>query len=159
MVTQDYLKEIFEYKDGSLYWKKSRPHVTLGMKAGHLKQDDGYIRIAIDKKAYYAHRLIYIFHHGFCPKTLDHIDTNRSNNKIENLRPATNSKNGANRKLGSNSKTGFKGVHQINECKFRAYISINKKRKHLGYFNTATDAHLAYQAAAKDAFGEFARFN
>ena len=158
MITQDYLKEIFEYKDGDLYWIKRRPHVTLGMKAGHQKVDDGYIRISIDKKKYYAHRLVYMFHFGNYPKTLDHVDGNRTNNRIHNLRPASNSNNGANRRLGINSKTGFKGVHKIKEERFRAYITINKKRKHLGYFKTVIDAHQAYQIAAKEVFGEFARF-
>ena len=80
ILTQDYLKSIFEYKDGNLYWKiKTLNKIPIGSEAGHV---DVYKRIGINGKIYLCHRLIYLFHYGYLPKFVDHIDGNKLNNNI-----------------------------------------------------------------------------
>ncbi len=90
---------------------------------------------------------------------VDHRNNDGLDNRRENLRLASNSQNLANRGLNTNNKTGYKGVSWNTLCnKYEAYIRVQGKRKHLGLFDTAEEAHKAYCDAAKEHFGEFARF-
>jgi len=150
--------ELFDYKDGNLIWKfaKSR-RVKAGEIAGYLG-DEGYIDVGVDGGIYKAHRLIYFYHNGYFPSFIDHIDGNRSNNKIDNLRPATINENARNSKKPSHNTSGYKGVcWDKNRSKWMAYITINNKFKSLGRYDQIEDAHLAYTNAAKLHFGNFAR--
>ena len=94
------LRDRLQYKDGYLYWKHDAKYgkVKKGDCAGHLAQD-GYWKICLFGKLYMAHRLIWRMHHprGPMPFVLDHIDGNRSNNKIKNLRSVSESENQHNR--------------------------------------------------------------
>ena len=100
-MNKELLIELFDYSDGNFYWKKTvNTKIKIGQKAGCLK-NDGYIQIRVEKKPYQAHRLIYLYHHGFLPDyplELDHINRNRADNRIENLRIVTKSENQLNRK-------------------------------------------------------------
>lgn len=88
----------------------------------------------------------------------DHKNQNTLDNRDDNLRPATNSQSGQNRRRGKNNTTGYKGVYfQKRSGKFWALITVNKVRIHLGYFDTAEEAYAAYCVAAIKYFGEFAR--
>jgi hypothetical protein len=90
----------------------------------------------------------------------DHIDGNSLNNRRCNLRLATHSQNMRNRKRPVNNTSGYKGVaYRKDVHKWIAYITVSKKLKHLGYFNTPEEAHEAYCEAAKEHYGEFARFD
>jgi hypothetical protein len=90
----------------------------------------------------------------------DHIDIDGLNNQRNNLREATDNQNKANRTLFKNNTSGYKGVswNKYNK-KWVAYIRVNKKRIHLGYFNDIKDAARAYNEAAIKYFGEFAVLN
>lgn len=89
---------------------------------------------------------------------LDHIDGNRANNKLSNLREATQSQNCANAKLRSNNTSGFKGVYYHPKTgKWKSQIKKDGVSRHLGLFPTPEEAHKAYVKAAKELFGEFAR--
>lgn len=92
---------------------------------------------------------------------IDHRNGNGLDNQRENLRPATKGQNSANRKLRADSTSGFKGVcaHPGNGLPWRAQIVRNYKKRHLGLFATAEEAARAYDAAAVELFGEFARLN
>jgi hypothetical protein len=95
-------------------------------------------------KQYRAHRIIWMMFNGNLPKEqLDHIDGDRANNRIENLRECSNTENQQNRKLNKDNKTGFTGV-TIWKTKFKAEIRLNKKGYYLGLFDTAEEAHKAY---------------
>ena len=105
-----------------------------------------------------VHRLVAI---AFIPnpenkRNVDHIDNNRTNNNIENLRWATNSENGFNSKLSSNNTSGFKGVtfHKKSN-KWHASIKVNGKRKHIGTFTNKEDAIKARFEYASKVMGEF----
>lgn len=96
-LTQDLLKELFSYRDGDLYWKKSRSGIKIGCSAGTI-DDRGYRVIKINGKSYKGHRLMFLYHHGYLPEFLDHVDGDPLNNDIDNLREATKQENGRNRK-------------------------------------------------------------
>lgn len=89
---------------------------------------------------------------------IDHKDNNPLNNTRENLRLATAAENARNRAKDPHSKSGYKGVRPQKNGKFSAYIGINRKTIRLGTFDTAEEAHAAYCEAAKELFGEFARY-
>lgn len=89
---------------------------------------------------------------------VDHIDGDSLNNRRANLRKATNAQNQANRGAQANNTSGYKGVYWSKaDRKWKAFIRVNKKMLHLGYFSKPEDAHKAYIDAAKKYFGEYAR--
>jgi len=155
ILTQDYLKSIFEYKDGNLYWKiKTLNKIPIGSEAGFV---DVYKRIGINGKIYSCHRLIYLFHYGYLPKFVDHIDNNKLNNKIENLREATVSQNACNQKLKKNNTSGIKSVFwHKNKQKWTVAIKINSKLKNLGYYHDIELAELVAIMAREKYHGNFA---
>lgn len=118
----------------------------------------GYVNIQIaGKGTYRAHRLAWLYMNGEWPEGhLDHRNMDRRDNRIENLRLATRSENGANRKVYSNSKSGIKGVSP-RLGRWCAQISVRGKVKMLGLFDTKELAASAYAQAAAEHFGEFAR--
>ena len=159
MITQSRIHELFDYRDGQLIRKVAKGNrAKAGTVAGspHVK---GYITICVDYKSYLAHRLVFLFHHGYMPEFIDHKNQNKKDNRIENLREATKAQNNENQKLNKTNKSGFKGVSwQKKNNKWAAYISVNNKTKNLGLYETPESAHEAYCKAAKQQFGEFAAF-
>lgn len=151
------LIERFEYKDGKLFYKKSEGPMKKGSKVGTVTRN-GYLKTLIKKKPYMVHRIIFLMHHGYLPKYLDHIDSNPTNNRIENLREATCSQNNLNRGKHKRNTSGYKGVTWVETCKkYSARIAINEKRFFLGYFETPQEAHKAYCNAAKKYDPKFVR--
>lgn len=91
---------------------------------------------------------------------IDHIDGNGLNNRRSNLRPATSSQNGANRSPVQRHSSQFKGVSWYSPLgKWKASIRHNGRTRHLGYFHDEVKAAKVYDAAAREAFGEYARPN
>lgn len=154
MIAQDRLKELFTYADGQLICNKTgRVRVPTPITKHHR-----YHRLVVDGKAYALHRLIYVYHHGVAPRVIDHVDNDRTNNRIENLREATQQQNCLNRVRHSNNKSGYKNVYwQANCNKWAVTISVNRNRKNFGFFE---DLELAafVAAEARDKYhGIFAR--
>ena len=151
--------EFFIYKDGALYWRINRGRCKIGMRAGGLSKTKLYRTIHIDDKSYYEHQIIFLMNHSYLPKIIDHIDNDRLNNKIENLRQCTINQNAYNSKKPITNTSGFKGVcwHK-NRHTWQASIKVNSNPLYLGSFKTAEEAHEAYKAAALKYHGEFARF-
>ena len=156
---QKKLQELFDYKDGQLYWKERiKSDIDISKPAGYILKD-GYRAIQIKGKKYKAHRLIWKYQHGKDPKEfIDHIDGNRLNNNMENLREATRQQNGFNRGPQKNNKLGIKGVSK-NGNKYIATIFINGKVKYLGVFNTIEEARLVREEAEIKLFKEFSVLN
>jgi len=148
-LTKENLQKIFEYRDGDLYWKPS--------KAGTI-DGSGYYQTGIQGKYFKNHRLIFLMHHGYLPALIDHIDGNRLNNKIENLRPATRSQNSFNSMRSKSNKTGIKGVSFREDTKkYRARLYANKKAYELGQFEKIEDAEKAISEAREKHHGNFAK--
>ena len=144
-------RELFEYKDGDLY----RKHGQFAGKAGTLHHT-GYIQVKVDNKNYRAHRIIFAMHHGYLPEYVDHIDGNPLNNRIENLRAATNQQNQYNVGLVARNKSGVKNVVWLRN-KWRIFMRVNKKMKNLGSFDDLELAELVAIEARNKFHGEFAK--
>jgi len=152
------VNEVFSLVDGVLYWKKKvAKKVVIGKPAGKTRRD-GYVLIGFGGTLYLAHRIIFAMVNGFYPNEVDHVDGNPSNNDPSNLREATRSQNNMNRETQCNNTSGFKGVYlnkRIN--KWHARIKAGGKFISLKYHATAELAGAAYQVAAMQYHGEFAR--
>lgn len=147
---QDILKEMLHYdpETGVFTWiqKKARL-IRVGDEAGTVDAK-GYRRIRINRQAYAAHRLAFLYMIGeFPPNEVDHIDGIRSNNKWANLRPATKNENAQNRKATSANGRLLGVTYHKAQQRWRAQIRTNGKQLLLGAFRSAEEAHSAYLAA------------
>lgn len=145
----DLLKVInYDSETGVFTWSKKRKGVVTGKQLGSCN-GHGYLRITVFSKSYYAHRLAWFYVHGYFPKNqIDHINGIKSDNRICNLREATNIQNAQN-KLNpkTNSKTQILGVSWHKKAKkWQAHICIYKQKKYLGLFDNIHDAEKAYKA-------------
>lgn len=157
MITQDILKEYLEYNDGNLLWKKV-PKRTSSTKVNSIAGcfDGRYIQIRFFGKKYRVHRLIFLYHNGYLPENIDHIDGNPLNNKIENLRAATKSQNNCNRKISQNNTSGIKGISWNKErMKWEVYIDKDHKRYRLGRYVSIDEAKEKLRNFRKEIHGEF----
>jgi len=142
MITQEYAKQLFDCIDGHLVWKINKAkRIKVGDKAGTISKD-GYVRVFVDGKSYLAHKLVYLIKHGYMPTELDHIDRNKLNNKISNLRQCTRSENSINRNLFVNNKTGIKNVHKHSFGKYEVSFKRNNKNIYCGLFDDIELAEL-----------------
>ena len=143
---------------GEFLWKTSSRGRRAGDRAGSI-YPNGYRVIEIDGLDYRAARLAWFFMTGDDPVVyVDHINGDKQDDRIGNLRLATNSQNQANRGAPLNNTSGIKGVRfEADRMKWRAQIVVNGKSKNLGRFNTAEEAKAAYEKAALEAWGDFAR--
>lgn len=127
----------------------------------YLGHGGGYAvrRSEISKKPILLHRFIL----RLLPKdgiVVDHINGDPLDNRKCNLRVCNKSQNAANSKVPNNSSSGYKGVHWFKRDKnWQSQIKYHQKRYHLGYFDSPEDAARAYDKAALQFFGEFARTN
>lgn len=155
-------QELFRYSDGQLYWRSSIGSAKAGSRAGFQKPNGTktkkfYEFIQVDGKTYPTHRIVYAMFTGELPEIIDHIDQDTLNNRIENLRPASQSENLCNRGKNVTNTSGYKGVYfEKSKNKWRAEIAKDGKKHRLGLFESAADAADAYQRAAKKLHGEFA---
>lgn len=160
-LTYEFVREVFSYEPetGELRWKKVlSKRIHIGDAAGCL-DDQGRIKIGIQKKDYFAHRIIWLWMTGeWPPFEVDHRDQIKSNNRWKNLRLATPSQNHRNRGAPSNNKSGYKGVCWDNN-KNKWLVTINKnidgkkKHFHIGWFDDVYEAGAAYVKAALDIHG------
>jgi len=151
--SQERLLELFEYDPEVGSFKRL---ITVGSNAtkdtvifGPLDHY-GYPYIVVDRKPYKSHRLAWIISNGDIPEHLriDHINRNRSDNRLCNLRLVTHMENCHNQTLKSINTSGYPGVNKKNK-KWRARIKANYKNIHLGYFDTKEEAYQAYLDAKK----------
>ena len=157
LLPQAHLLRIFSVTDGVLYWNMNRDSLAIhkGDPVATKLDPDGYVTVRVFDRRVMVHRLIYKMSTGDEPEQVDHIDQQKQNNRISNLRAATHAENQANRAGWS---TGFKGVYASGQ-KFRAMISIDKKPTHIGTYDTEQLAARAYDREARKLFGEFAHTN
>jgi len=150
------LRELFDYEPATGEFKRRHP-TRNGHKAGSVagtaqKNRKPYLIIKIDGRLYYCHRLAWLYVYGEMPDALiDHINGDGMDNRICNLRPVTNQQNlQASKKTPKHNTSGLTGAHYSKRMKaWIAGISVDDKRKHIGTFATAEDAHAAYLAEKK----------
>lgn len=162
MISQAELRMLFQYNKatGNFIRKvKTAIATNVGDKSGYTNRQ-GYVQMRVHGKTYQAHSLAWLYVFGEIPELIDHIDGNRSNNAIANLRIADKSINGFNREKKSDSSSVFKGVLWSKKYgKWESKINAEGKRKHLGYFHCEQEAAHAYNKAAIELHGEYARLN
>jgi HNH endonuclease/AP2 domain len=149
MITQQDVSEFFEYKNGSLYWKKvvhpNKQHL-IGCEVGSI-HSTGYRHVTWMSKIWKVHRLIFVLHHGYLPKEIDHINGDRADNRIENLRAVTRSENQCNRPALTSNTSGYPGVSWHKKSKaWVVRVMKNGKSYLVGYFK---DIELAGLVAAE----------
>lgn len=155
-LTKEYFHSVFEYREGELYWKiKPCRRVYIGNMVGPKPRK--YKSVSIRGCSYRVHRIIWVMFNGEIPNgvCLDHIDCNPLNNKIENLRLATNLQNRVNSSYMGNTKSGYKGVRK-RRYGWEAVIGFNGKKIYLGNYRTVELAKEVYDKKAIELYGEFA---
>ena len=163
--SQDYLLQrlCYDMQTGVLTWKRS-PKLSNAINAKIANKPalsclsaSGYLRGRIDQKCVQAHRVIWKMVHGTEPEEIDHINGDRSDNRIENLQASNRLKNSKNMRRRSDNSSGVTGVwwHKAKK-KWAASINDNKKRIHLGLFESKEAANEA-RSKYKERLGYTAR--
>lgn len=166
MVTQEEVRRLFDYReDGSLVRKVAvggpagQEGRAIGSVAtgGSKRPDKKYLTTKIAGKHYCVHKLIYLWHHGEWPEQLDHVNQDSMDNRVENLRPANSCTNMQNRKLFKNNTSGAKGVAWNKRVsKWQVYVGVDRRIKHIGYFEDFELAELVAHEARQKFHGAFA---
>lgn len=139
----------YDPETGSLKWKRLHNTLRIGEEAKSIDVG-GYVQINIAGTMCKGHRLAWLIHYGAWPVGhIDHINGDRADNRIANLREVTNAINCQNkRKPLPKNKTGLLGV-TFQAGAYRATVMVNRKQHHLGRFKTAEEAHAAYVEAKR----------
>ncbi len=163
VLTQARLRELLSYdpETGIFVWRvKPARRIAAGSVAGCRRTVYGYVLIGVDGAIYPAHRLAWLYVHGVWPSEYtDHVNADRADNRLANLRECTPGENQSNRRRNKNNASGFKGVvfHPATG-KWRACVRAGGKCFSLGLHATKEQAHAAYCDGASRHHGEFARF-
>ena len=149
--------EVLEFRDGLLYWKVTLSNVAKAGNVAGCSASNSYGSVMVDQIAYCTHRVVFCMYQGYMPEQVDHIDGNRKNNSIENLRPATNALNCLNRNAQSNNKLGVKNVcwHKTHK-KWFVQVSVKGKRVVSKLFDDLDLADLVATMAREKYHGAFA---
>lgn len=153
----DFLR--YDRVTGNFHWIESCGRVKSGDVAGCV-DDKGYVRIRLKRKLYLAHRLAWIVENGPIPRgmEIDHVNGNKSDNRICNLRLASRNQNEHNKGIQSNNTSGVKGVTWHKRAsKWQAQVSVNGRKKYIGFFSRLEDAKDAVEKARLELHGDFSR--
>lgn len=153
-LTQDRLKKLLHYNTETGIFTRIKEYTTdnsLGSIAGCM-DSKGYWKINVDGKSYRAHRLVWLYVFGKFPeKLIDHINRNKSDNRLINLRMVGYSENNQNHKINKRNTSGVTGVHLHKKSqKWHAMINLDKKPKYIGSFPTIEEAKAAREKAEKE---------
>jgi len=152
-ITQGELKELLDYNpDTGVFTikKKYAKNVIVGKVVG-TGNGKGYLRISLINRRYLSHRLAWLYVHGEWPDDqIDHINHDRSDNRIENLRCVSNSGNQKNATITKRNRSGVVGVHwNKSSRKWHAQIKNEGVYDYLGLFDSLDDARKARKRAEK----------
>ena len=154
------------YMDYEVSWRGRVRHATTMIIVEPRTATHGYLTVYLHKngkgKQQYVHRLVASTWtpNPFEKRCVDHIDGDRTNNNYENLRFATDTENQQNKKKQTNTTSIYKGVYfKTARKKWDARIKINKKVKFLGNYESEEEAAKAYNEAAVEHFGKYAKLN
>mgnify|MGYP003680787079 CR=1 FL=1 len=157
-LTLDLVNKLFRYdkETGDLIRKVS---VSSRGQAGDIAgavNSLGYCVTTIEGTKYRNHRVIFLMHNGYLPACLDHIDTNRLNNRIENLRPATTAQNQYNAGIRKDNTSGVKGVTwHVGTGKWQVTVRRGGVKKYFGIYKTISEAEIVAHKAREQLHGEF----
>jgi len=161
-LTQERVKFLFNYKDGLLVravdkHTAKKGDIIKGCLTGKgYKTGKGYLSVRIDNKLIQIHRVVFLYHHGYLPKQVDHINNITTDNRIENLRECSASQNMCNKAITSMNSTGFKGVYYRKDAKkYAAQVSFDGVKYYLGLFLTAEEASVAAELKRKEVHRAF----
>ena|SRR6266436_2436775 len=158
LLTADLAHQIWNYDPdtGHFFHKKApRYGITIGDRAGHF--NGKYMMLRFKGREYKCARVAWLMMTGKWPEhQIDHINGGRLDDRFENLREATNAQNCRNRGVRSNNLTGVKGV-ATSRYGYTSTITANGRKRYLGYFPSIDAAKVAYDAAANELHGDFAR--
>jgi hypothetical protein len=161
-VSPEDIKRLFIFDNGRYYWqprplsdfKTATSHAAWNKKYAGAEtmctpNGSGYKQVCINHKTYSAHRVIWAFHYGEWPANqIDHINGDRGNNDISNLRVVTSAENGRNQRRRRTNVSGHMGVHWNKKCsKWQAQLSVGGDKKYLGLFDDIEEA-VAVRAKA-----------
>ena len=145
------LIDLLEYRDGVLHWRvRVSQRCPAGSITSQARNSDGYLQVEFKRKKYKTHRLVWQLHCGVIQDGLqvDHIDGNRANNKIENLRLVSAAGNTQNQRSASrNNVAGCLGVSRRSNGKWQARIRKDYKAIYIGTYDTKEAAYAAYVQA------------
>ena len=140
---------------GIVRWRATRGKARCGAEAGRADRD-GYIRIGAMGRHVSRSRLIFYYVHGWLPPIIDHINRNRADDRIINLRPATKVENARNGGISKNNTSGYLGVCRGSGCNtWRAHINV-RGRQRTAYFATKAEAVAQRTRWEHEIFKEFA---
>lgn len=160
MLTKELCLSCFDESNGLLYWKyredapKKWNSRFAGKPAGW-KNDLGYFCVSINNTKYKVHRIVFMMHHGYLPEEVDHINNDRSDNRIENLRAANATNNKHNSLKAKNNTSGIKGV-SWHKTSWRCFLWNKNKSKEVGGFKTKELAKEFIELWREMAHGQFA---
>lgn len=158
MITAETIRAFYIYnpESGLFSWRK----LQRSRKAGALGwlRPNGYRVMDVHRRKYLVHRLAWLYVHGDWPDgEIDHVNRDKDDNRIANLRVATKRLNGGNRGPNSNNRFGFKGVvAEPRSGRWVAHIKRDGASRYLGTFDSPDEAHAAYMNAATAQYGAFA---
>ena len=147
MMTNEQVRELFDYRDGSLYWRKRvNSKVAAGSKAGTVN-GQGYVVITLAGKKVQAHRLIWQWHGMELPEQIDHVSGDRADNRLENLRAA---------KVRTDNASGVKNVSWCNTYSKWVVQILHRGGKVTGRFRELEEAIEFAAAKRAEVHGDFA---
>ena len=155
----NFIKEhlLYNKNTGIFYWNVNRQKIQKGSIAGGLSSE-GYIQIRVLGKKMSAHRMAQLLHYGTLPNNIDHINGIKTDNRIENLREATQSENMRNYAHNTKNTSGYKNVVWNKKAfKWQVGLRVEGKKKHIGLFNSINEAVEAAQNARQQFHGAFAK--
>lgn len=159
MPSQEYLRSIFDYhSDGYFIRKVSRGRQKAGAKVKGKLEEHGYIRMLLNYDLFLIHRLIWKWHYGTEPEYIDHINNDRTDNRIENMQEYDKKSNARKQLTPTNNTSGFIGAAPYCKGGFVSYICVDSKKITIGYFNELKSAVLAYNKFAIEHHGEAGQF-
>jgi hypothetical protein len=152
-ITQAQLKKLFDYDASGTFVRKLNGKLVIQ----NLSKGQRYLRISVNGKPRALHRIVFCWHYGYFPKIIDHINNNRLDNRIENLREATQANNCLNRKHHENSRSPYKNVYLQSPTKnslwkrnWAVMVTVDGKRKYFGSYEDVELANLiAIEVRAK----------
>ena len=153
VISADELRRLFHYDpETGIFTRRT----AVPARNGHIgavvgfKIATGYAMMRIPQKLVFVHRMAWLYMHGYCPAIIDHVNGDRADNRICNLREVTNQENAQNiKKCRNTNRTGVLGAFK-NGSGFSSCIKHNGKQIYLGYFKTAEEAHQAYLKAKRE---------